>query len=86
MSLLRPVAPPPRLLPGFAAVLTVFVLTACATNGVSVRRLPPETPAADNAAAIKNAQAVVESAKPPQPPWKPSAPPRATATQTSSRR
>jgi phospholipid-binding lipoprotein MlaA len=38
-------------------------LTACATNGVSVRRLPAETPAADNAAAIKNAQAVIESAK-----------------------
>jgi phospholipid-binding lipoprotein MlaA len=45
------------------ATLTALLLTACATNGVSVRRLPPETPAADNAAAIKNAQAVVESTK-----------------------
>jgi phospholipid-binding lipoprotein MlaA len=48
---------------GLLATLTVLLLTACATNGVSVRRLPPETPAADNAAAIKAAQAVAESAK-----------------------
>ena len=47
------------LLTGVAALL----LTGCATEGVTVRRLPPETPAADNAAAIKSAQAVVESAK-----------------------
>jgi phospholipid-binding lipoprotein MlaA len=40
-----------------------LILTGCATEGVSVRRLPPETPAADNAAAIKNAQAAAESAK-----------------------
>jgi phospholipid-binding lipoprotein MlaA len=40
-----------------------LLLTACATDGVSVRRLPPETPAADNAAAIKAAQAIAESAK-----------------------
>jgi phospholipid-binding lipoprotein MlaA len=44
-------------------VLAVLALTGCATEGVSVRRLPPETPAADNAAAIKNAQAAAESAK-----------------------
>jgi phospholipid-binding lipoprotein MlaA len=43
--------------------LTLLLLTACATDGVSVRRLPPETPAADNAAAIKAGQAAVESAK-----------------------
>jgi phospholipid-binding lipoprotein MlaA len=40
-----------------------LLLTACATDGVSVRHLPPETPAADNAAAIKAAQAIAESAK-----------------------
>jgi phospholipid-binding lipoprotein MlaA len=44
-------------------VLALLALTGCATEGVSVRRLPPETPAADNAAAIRNAQAAAESAK-----------------------
>jgi phospholipid-binding lipoprotein MlaA len=48
---------------GLLATLTLLFLTACATDGVSVRRLPPETPAADNAAAIKAAQAAVESVK-----------------------
>jgi phospholipid-binding lipoprotein MlaA len=43
--------------------LALLILTGCATEGVSVRRLPPETPAADNAAAIKNAPAAAESAK-----------------------
>lgn len=37
--------------------LTVLVLCGCATEGVSVRRLPDETPAADSAAAIARAQA-----------------------------
>jgi phospholipid-binding lipoprotein MlaA len=63
VNLMPRVAPPLRRVPGIAAVLTALFLTACATDGVSVRRLPPETPAADNAAAIKNAQAIVESAK-----------------------
>ncbi len=45
------------------SALALLALTGCATEGVSVRRLPAETPAADNAAAIKNAQAAVESAK-----------------------
>lgn len=48
---------------GLLATLTVLLLTACATNGVSVRRLPPETPAADNAAAIEGAAAVAESVR-----------------------
>jgi phospholipid-binding lipoprotein MlaA len=56
-------SPPLRILAALMATLTVLLLTACATEGVSVRRLPPETPAADNATAIKNAQAVVESTK-----------------------
>jgi phospholipid-binding lipoprotein MlaA len=54
---------PPRTLPGLFAALTLLLLTACATNGVSVRRLPPETPAADNAAAITGAQGVAESVR-----------------------
>ena len=40
-----------------AVGLAVLVLCGCATEGVSVRRLPDETPAADNAAAIARAQA-----------------------------
>jgi phospholipid-binding lipoprotein MlaA len=54
---------PPRTLPGLFAGLTLLFLTACATNGVSVRRLPPETPAAGNAAAIEGAEAVAESVR-----------------------
>ena len=38
--------------------LVVLVLCGCASEGVAVRRLPDETPAADNAAAIARAQAV----------------------------
>ena len=38
--------------------LVVLVLCGCATGEVAVRRLPDETPAADNAAAIARAQAV----------------------------
>jgi phospholipid-binding lipoprotein MlaA len=41
----------------------VFVLSGCATEGVSVRRLPPETPAADNAAAAKKAEEFVQAQK-----------------------
>ena len=37
--------------------VAVLVLSGCATE-VSVRRLPPETPAADNAAAMKRAEAL----------------------------
>jgi phospholipid-binding lipoprotein MlaA len=43
---------------GLLAVgLMVLVLCGCATEGVNVRRLPDETPAADNAAAIARMQA-----------------------------
>jgi phospholipid-binding lipoprotein MlaA len=52
-----------RGLVGCIASLTLLALTGCATEGVSVRRLPPETPAAANAAAIKAAQAAIEQAK-----------------------
>jgi phospholipid-binding lipoprotein MlaA len=63
----REVTPPPRLLARPVASLVVSVavsaLAGCATEGVSVRSLPPETPAADNAAAVKRAQAAAESAR-----------------------
>jgi phospholipid-binding lipoprotein MlaA len=59
----REVAPLPRLLAGLVTGVAVLALTGCATGGVSVRRLPPETPAADNAAAVKGAQAAAESAR-----------------------
>jgi phospholipid-binding lipoprotein MlaA len=39
----------------------VLILEGCATEGVSVRRLPAETPAADNAAAIKRVQDFAEA-------------------------
>ena len=42
--------------PPLAVGLVVLVLGGCATEGVSVRRLPDETPAADNAAAIARMQ------------------------------
>ena len=38
--------------------LAALALSACASQGMSIRSLPPETPAADNAAAIKNAVAL----------------------------
>ena len=41
---------------GLLAGVMVLVLGGCATEGVSVRRLPPETPAADNAVAVKRAE------------------------------
>jgi phospholipid-binding lipoprotein MlaA len=62
-SPLRVASPRPGMLRGLLTALALLILTGCATEGVSVRRLPPETPAADNAAAIKNAQAAAESAK-----------------------
>jgi phospholipid-binding lipoprotein MlaA len=45
--------------------LMVLALTlgGCATNGVEMHRMPPETPAADNAAAVKKVAALVASAK-----------------------
>jgi phospholipid-binding lipoprotein MlaA len=46
---------------GLLAGVMVLVLGGCATEGVSVRRLPPETPAADNAVAIKRAEEVVQA-------------------------
>ena len=42
---------------GALLAVVMLVLSGCATE-VSVRRLPPETPAADNAAAMKRAEAL----------------------------
>jgi phospholipid-binding lipoprotein MlaA len=42
--------------------LATLILCGCATEGVSVRRLPDETPAADNAAAIARMQAASAAA------------------------
>ena len=39
----------------------VLVLGGCATQAVSVRRLPSETPAADNAVAIKRAEEFIQA-------------------------
>jgi phospholipid-binding lipoprotein MlaA len=38
--------------------LTAMALSGCASQTLSIRKLPPETPAADNAAAIKKADAL----------------------------
>lgn len=46
---------------GLLAGVMVLVLGGCATEGVSVRRLPPETPAADNAVAVKRAEEFVQA-------------------------
>ena len=46
---------------GLLAQVMVLVLGGCATEGVSVRRLPPETPAADNAVAVKRAEEFVQA-------------------------
>ena len=46
---------------GLLAGVAVLVLGGCATEGVSVRRLPPETPAADNAVAVKRAEEFVQA-------------------------
>jgi phospholipid-binding lipoprotein MlaA len=56
-------APLNRVLASLVVGMMVLVLTGCATGGVSVRRLPAETPAADNAAAVKRAQAAAESVR-----------------------
>ena len=45
-----------------AALLAVGV-AGCATNGVVMHRMPDETPAADNAAAVQKAQALAEAKK-----------------------
>jgi len=42
--------------------LVSSVLCGCASQELSIRRLPPETPAADNAAAIKSAAALAAAA------------------------
>jgi phospholipid-binding lipoprotein MlaA len=39
-----------------SSLLTVLALTGCASANLSIRDLPPETPAADNAQAVKNAE------------------------------
>jgi phospholipid-binding lipoprotein MlaA len=41
-----------------ASVALMLALGGCASSGIVTRRLPPETPAADNAAAIKRAEAL----------------------------
>ena len=41
-----------------AAVALMLARGGCASSGIVTRRLPPETPAADNAAAIKRAEAL----------------------------
>jgi phospholipid-binding lipoprotein MlaA len=46
---------------GLLAGVMVLVLGGCATEGVSVRRLPPETPAAGNAVAVKRAEDFVQA-------------------------
>jgi phospholipid-binding lipoprotein MlaA len=46
---------------GLLAGMMALVLGGCATEEVSVRRLPPETPAGDNAAAIKKAEEFVQA-------------------------
>jgi len=46
-----------------AALLLALALGGCATDGVVIHRMPPETPAADNAAAIARAQALADSTK-----------------------
>ncbi len=40
------------------AVLAALALSGCATQSLAIRNVPPETPAADNAAAIENAAAL----------------------------
>ncbi len=40
-----------------------LVLGGCATDGFATHRLPPQTPAADNAAAIKKAEAMTQAAQ-----------------------
>ncbi len=46
-----------------SGLILSLLLGGCATNGFETHRLPPETPAADNAAAIKKAQAMMAAAQ-----------------------
>lgn len=43
--------------------LAALALSGCASQTLSIRKLPPETPAADNAAAIKKADALAAATK-----------------------
>jgi phospholipid-binding lipoprotein MlaA len=43
--------------------IAALALSGCASQSLSIRTLPPETPAADNAAAIKNAAALAAATK-----------------------
>jgi len=47
---------------GCLAALAALGLLGCASQNVSIRRLPPDTPAADNAAAIQQAAALSAAA------------------------
>jgi phospholipid-binding lipoprotein MlaA len=42
--------------------MVVLALSGCASQRLSIRKLPPETPAADNALAVKNAAALMAAA------------------------
>jgi phospholipid-binding lipoprotein MlaA len=46
-----------------AALSILLLLGGCATDGFDMHRLPPQTPAADNAAAIKKAAEVAAAAR-----------------------
>jgi phospholipid-binding lipoprotein MlaA len=46
-----------------AASSLLLLLCGCATDGIDMHRLPPQTPAADNAAAIKKAAEVAAAAR-----------------------
>jgi len=49
--------------PQLLAALAVLAMCGCASQNVSIRRLPPETPAADNAAAIVRADELTAAAQ-----------------------
>jgi phospholipid-binding lipoprotein MlaA len=44
------------------SALVALTLSACASQNLSIRSLPPETPAADNAAAVRDAAALAAAA------------------------
>lgn len=46
----------------FLAAVAALALGGCASQNLSIRRLPPETPAADNAAAVKHAAELAAAA------------------------
>src|SRR5580704_10819822 len=48
---------------GVVAVLLVLGLAGCASDGVIIHRMPAETPAADNAAAVQKIAALAEAKK-----------------------